>query len=173
MIVKKYSLLIVFAIFLMINSQEGMNESQIMELFYLYRNTCLPTPDGITYSAYLNQDCRHLEKYPTNESEFYCCEVEFYEKKNESDHRKGCLAVLTNYIDNDRYEDWIDYIQRGKLEQIQQYSIFLGRNASARWTNFVKNRTKYKVLKFDCYSKYVISKNYFVLFLTVLLFGLI
>ena len=172
MIVKIYSFFIVFSIFLMINSQEDMNMTQMLEYFEMFRNTCLPTPDGITYSQYLQQDCRHLEKYPSNESEFYCCEVEFYEKKNQSDHRKGCLAVLTNYIDNDRYEDWIDYIQRGKLEQIQQYSIFLGRNASARWTNFIKNRTKYKVLKFDCNSKYIISKDYFVLLLTILLFGL-
>ena len=173
MIVKIYSLITFFAMFLMNNSQENMNETEIMGMLNMYKNICIPTPDGITFSQYLQQDCRHLDKYPTNESEFYCCDVEFYEKKNQSDHRKGCLAVLTNYIDNDRYEDWIDYIERGKLEQIQQYSINLGRNASARWANFVKNRTKYKVLKFDCYSKYVISKNYFVLLLTVLLFGLI
>ena len=174
MTVKIYSFITFFAMFLMINSQFNLtNQTQLMELFQRYSNTCLPIPQGIEYSSVLNQDCRHLEKYPSNESDFYCCEVEFYEKKNTSDHRKGCLAVLTNYIDNDRYEDWIDYIEKGKMDQIQLYSIFLGPTPFSLWSNFIKNRTKYKVLKFDCNSKYVISKNYVVLLLTVLLIGLI
>ena len=161
MFVKNLYLFCFLIILIFINCQGNGTEftPEQLELYNTYKNICLPIPQGIDYADILQQDCRHLQKYPTNESEFYCCEVEFQEKKNKSAPvRHGCLAVLTNYIDNDRYEDWIDYIERGKLEQIQQYSIFLGRNASALWANFIKNRTKHKVFKFDCFSRYIIPK---------------
>ena len=64
----------------------------------------------------------------------------------------------------------IDYLERGKLDQIQTYSIFLGRNASAQFANFIKNKTKYNVYKFDCISKYISMKYYMIFALLYLIF---
>ena len=99
-------------------------------------------------------DCRALQAYPTNESKFYCCEIEFQEKKNTSaPKRRGCMSILTNYIDKDRYEDMIDYLKRGKLDLFQPYAIFLGPSAYSQFSNFIPNNTKHNVYKFDCNSK--------------------
>ena len=136
-----------------------------------YKNICVPTPIGIDYLSSFQEDCSKLAKYPTNESEFYCCRLEFQEKKNSSAPvRKGCIAILTNYVDKDRYEDIIDYIEMGKQEKIEQYSIFLGKTASEQFAGFVKNRTKYKVNTFDCSYKYIMMKSIMMFLLSILLY---
>ena len=146
-------------------------QAQQMAMIMAYRNICVPTPIGIDYLSPFQDDCTKLEKYPSNESEFYCCRLEFQEKKNASAPvRKGCMAFLTNYIDNDRYEDIIDYIERGKQDQMKTYSIFLGKSASEQFDGFLKNRTKYKVNIFDCSFKYIATKFFIMFSLIVLLF---
>ena len=144
------------------------------EMIMQYKDICMPTPMGIDYLSPLQPNCSMLLSYPTEELKFHCCELEFQEKKNKSaPRRRGCLAVLTNYVDNDRYEDIIDYIERGKLDKIQQYSIFLGRNASMQFTNFIKNKTKYDVYKFDCLSGYYKTNIISIFFIIFLLYGVI
>ena len=140
------------------------------QIIAMYGNICMPTPLGIDVLSAVQSDCSKLEKYPTNESEFYCCDIEFQEKKSKSAPvRKGCMAILTNYVDNDRYEDWIDYLEKGKMEKITEYSIFLGKTASSQFANFIKNRTKYNVHKFDCFSRFFGIKIYFLLALVFVL----
>ena len=171
----KYFLIFVF--FLLLNSVKSQNngteltEEQIKALIQQYKDICVPTPMAFSLLSNYQPDCRKLIPYPSNETKFYCCEIEFQEKKNTSaPKRRGCWAILTNYIDHDRYEDMIDYLERGKLDQIQTYSIFLGRNASAQFANFIKNKTKYNVYKFDCISKYISMKYYMIFALLYLIF---
>ena len=163
---------------LIINCQNTTNQSTAPtptpeQIIGLYGNICVPTPIGIDVLSAVQDDCSKLQKYPTNESEFYCCRLEFQERKNKSAPlRKGCMAFLTNYVDNDRYEDIIDYIERGKMDQITQYSIFLGQSASMQFTNFIKNKTKYNVYKFDCFSSLITFKIYLMLALWFILFDI-
>ena len=145
----KYFLIFVF--FLLLNSLKSQNngteltEEQIKALIQQYKDICVPTPMAFSLLSNYQPDCRKLIPYPSNETKFYCCEIEFQEKKNTSaPKRRGCMSILSNYIDKDRYEDMIDYIKRGKLDKIQQYSIYLGQNASAQFTNIFKNITRYK-----------------------------
>ena len=145
--------------------------AQQTAMIMAYKDICVPTPMAIDVLSQFQDDCTKLNKYPTNESEFYCCRLEFQEKENSSAPlRKGCMAFLTNYVDNDRYEDIIDYIERGKQDQIKQYSIFLGKTASEQFDGFLKNRTKYKVNKFDCSFKYIMTKFFMMLVLIILLY---
>ena len=154
------------------NNSSNTTESNRTALINQYRNTCMITPMAFDLLSSEQPDCRTLQKFNSTENDFYCCEVEFQEKKNSSaPRRRGCWGILTNYIDNDRYEDMIDYLKRGKLDKLQQYSIFLGRNASAQFANFITNNTKHNVYKFDCFSKYISIKYYMIFALLYLLFG--
>ena len=149
----------------------SINQTQ---LIMQYKDICMPTPMGIDYLSPLQPNCSTLTNYPTEDAKFYCCELDFQEKKNKSaPRRRGCLAVLTNYVDNDRYEDIIDYIEKGKMDQIQQYSIFLGKTASMAFTGFIKNKTKYDVYKFDCFSGYYKTNLFLILAIIFLLYGVI
>ena len=182
MFVKNFLLLFLSNI-LFINSQNNTTDNnsttnqtqdpyaQQKNMIMAYKNTCFPSPIGIDILSAFQDDCTKLDKFPTNESEFYCCSLEFQEKENKSAPvRKGCMAFLTNYIDNDRYEDIIDYIERGKQDQMKTYSIFLGKTLSEQFDGFLKNRTKYKVNKFDCSFKYIVMKFFIKLVLIILLF---
>ena len=183
MFVKNFLVLLLLSNLLFVNSQNNSQSdnpttnpaqdpyAQQMAMIMSFRNICVPTPIAIDYLSAVQDDCTKLDKYPTNESEFYCCRLEFQEKKNKSAPvRKGCMAFLTNYIDNDRYEDIIDFIERGKQDQMKTYSIFLGKSASEQFDGFLKNRTKYKVNKFDCSFKYIMTKFLIMYTLIVLLF---
>ena len=169
----------IFIFFLSLNIVKSQNngtelsEEQIRALIQQYKDICVPTPMAFSLLSNYQPDCRKLISYPSNETKFYCCEIEFQEKKNASAPRlHGCMSILTNYIDNNRYEDMIDYIKRGKLDKIQQYSIFLGRNASAQFTNIFKNNTKHNVYKFDCLSKTYVINYYMMFVLFYLIFGI-
>ena len=144
------------------------------QMIMQYKDICMPTPIGIDLLSPLQPNCSKLINYPTEDAQFYCCELDFQEKKNKSaPRRRGCMAVLTNYVDNDRYEDMIDYIERGKLDQIQTYSIFLGKTAAMGFTDFIKNKTKYNVYKFDCFSGYYKTNIFMIFTLFFLLYGVI
>jgi hypothetical protein len=58
------------------------------------------------------------------------------------------------------------------MDQITQYSIFLGQSASMQFTNFIKNKTKYDVKKFDCFSSLITFKIYLMLTLWFILFDI-
>ncbi len=81
------------------------------------------------------------------------------------------MAFLTSYIDNDRYEDIIDWIERGKEDKFEQYSVFLGKTAYDNFKGFIKNETKHELYKLDCFTKFI-SMKYF-LFGLLLLFSII
>ena len=80
------------------------------------------------------------------------------------------MAFLKNYIDNDRYEDIIDWIERGKEDKFEEYSVFLGKTAYDNFKGFIKNETKHELYKLDCFSKFI-SLKYFLLVL--LLFSIV
>ena len=80
--------------------------------------------------------CQNLLPY-TNLLNLTCCEIDFQEKENSSAPRRhGCMAFLKNYIDNDRYEDIIDWIERGKEDKFEEYSVFLGKTAYDNFKGF-------------------------------------
>ena len=127
---------------------------------------CYPIPAGVNYptlSQYqLAVGCQNLLSY-TNEVDLRCCELEFQEKNNASAPRKhGCMAFLSNHIDNDRYEDIINWIKRGKVDKFEEYTIFLGKTAHDNFVDLIKNNTKYEVYKLDCYGKYIFAKYYII-----------
>ena len=136
---------------------------------------CYPIPIGINYSLIpsiqLPIGCQNLLPY-TNELNLTCCEIDFQEKENSSALRMhGCMAFLKNYIDNDRYEDIIDWIERGKGDKFENYSVFLGKTAYYNFKGFIKNEKKYTLYKLDCFMKFISLK--YALFGLLLLFSII
>ena len=129
---------------------------------------CYPVPLGLNYlSEYqLQMGCKSLLPY-TNEVNLRCCELEFEEKKRKT-KKHGCMAFLTNYIDNDRYLDIIDWIERGKVDRFTTYSIFLGKTAHDLFTGLITNNTESTVNKLDCFSKFI-SMKYFIYFVFLFL----
>ena len=71
------------------------------------------------------------------------------------------MSFLANYIDNDRYEDIIDWIERGKLDNYEYYNIFLGQTVynMSHMFPLVKNETEYELFKLDCFSQFILIKN--------------
>ncbi len=181
MFVKHYQILLFLSLLFFINCQGNSSnssnatideEAEMRAMIQRYQNICVPIPMGLDYLSPYQPDCRALASYPSEELSFRCCELDFEEKKNSSTRRHGCMAFLSNYIDNNRYEDIIDYLERGKLDKLQEYSIFLGINGSRAFTNFISNKTKHKVYKFDCISGYIKSKFVLMIALSFLLFGI-
>ena len=171
------SILIILSNLLLINSQDsttpsnntGPTPQQIAQIMAMNK-TCVPTPIGINYLSKFQPDCKKLNKYPIEDFELRCCELEFQEKENSSAPlRRGCMAFLANYIDNDIYEDMIDNIKRGKQDKMQTYSVFLGKTAYDQFVGFLKNNTKYNVYKFDCSFQYILTKFCMVFLLTALM----
>ena len=135
---------------------------------------CYPIPIGVNTTQLaqyqLQVGCQNLLPY-TNLLNLTCCEIDFQEKENSSAPRRhGCMAFLKNYIDNDRYEDIIDWIERGKEDKFEEYSVFLGKTAYDNFKGFIKNETKHELYKLDCFSKFI-SLKYFLLVL--LLFSIV
>ena len=180
MLVQYLSVFIFFQFFNYIKSQNATTNSTNQtiptptpeQLVRMYKDICMPTPMAFDLLSPYQPDCRALQTYPSNESKFYCCEIEFQQKNNASaPKRRGCLSILTNYIDNDRYEDIIDHIERGKIDSIRQYSIFLGKSAYEQFEGFIPNNTKNNVYKLDCISKFLNTKYYVILL--YLIFGIL
>ena len=118
------------------NNSSNTTESNRTALINQYRNTCMITPMAFDLLSSEQPDCRALQKFNSTENDFHCCEVEFQEKKNASaPRRRGCWGILTNYIDNDRYLDIIDWIERGKVDRFTTYSVFLGKTAHLQKEN--------------------------------------
>jgi len=148
----------------------SMTPEQIAEMC---QKTCMPIPQCIDMYLFDNIDgynCSSLLAYPNSENmTFRCCELEFQEKDNSSAPRRhGCIGILPSYVDNDRYEDIIDWIERGKADTFEQYSIYLGKAVHDAYLNFIKNETDYEVYKFDCSTKYINSK-YFIFYILIVL----
>ena len=122
---------------------------------------CYPVPLALNeqLAAYqLSIGCQSLYSY-TQEVELTCCEIDFQEKDNSSAPRRhGCMAFLKSYIDDDRYEDIIDWIERGKEDNFESYSVFLGKTVYDMFQGFIKNETKHNLYKLDCFSKYISQK---------------
>ena len=181
MIVKNFVLIFFISFFLFVNCQNNTTEDSStqaamdpMEFINTYKGVCVPNPLGIDILSQFQPNCTSLYIPSQNDTQFHCCEIEFQEKKNKSAPvRHGCMAVLKNYVDNDRYEDMIDYIKRGKQDKIEEYSIFLGRTYAQYFQGFLKNKTKYDVYKFDCFSAYQATNLILIFVEAILLFGII
>ena len=126
---------------------------------------CYPTPDGFKYAASVpseyRQKCKELsfsDDLKVTQREFTCCEVSMKKKSgNGVDSINGCIAVMKSYIDDDRYEDIIDYFERGKQYKLQNYFVMLGLTNYMLFNNTYLprvNGSKYEVEKFDCFSEY-------------------
>ena len=127
---------------------------------------CMPNPSALTCQTLnqYSQDCKSAKIYPalakTNRT-FLCCSIKM--KRNGGKESavlsniNGCMAIMQNYIKDDRYEDILDYFQRGKQYKLQNYFVMLGKTVFNDWnTTFLPlvNGTKYDVEELDCYSKY-------------------
>ena len=137
---------------------------------------CAPVPAAVYIEQFaklqLQTGCRELDIPYQGILDLRCCEIEFQEKKNASAPRiHGCMSFLTNYIDNDRYEDIVDWIKRGKLDNFQRYTIFLGKTGYDTWRQLelIKNETEYEFYKLDCLSRNIFC-NYLLLFSFLILF---
>ena len=137
---------------------------------------CAPVPAAVYIEQFaklqLQTGCRELGIPYQGILDLRCCEIEFQEKKNASAPRiHGCMSFLTNYIDNDRYEDIVDWIKRGKLDNFQRYTIFLGKTGYDTWRQLelIKNETEYEFYKLDCLSRNIFC-NYLLLFTFLILF---
>ena len=137
---------------------------------------CAPVPAAVYIEQFaklqLQTGCRELDIPYQGILDLRCCEIEFQEKKNASAPRiHGCMSFLTNYIDNDRYEDIVDWIKRGKLDNFQRYTIFLGKTGYDTWRQLelIKNETEYEFYKLDCLSRNIFY-NYLLLFSFLILF---
>ena len=134
---------------------------------------CVPSPALLNikrqynlpdeYDSIINQDCRNIPIFPeilnATQRDFKCCDVFMKSKSENSEvpNITGCIAVMSSYIDDDRYEDIIDYFERGKQYKLQNYFIMLGyRTYMSFYSTYLPrvNGTKYEVIKFDCFSEY-------------------
>ena len=61
-----------------------------------------------------------------------------------------------------------DWIERGKADKFEQYSIYLGKAVHDAYLNFIKNETDYEVYKFDCSTKYI-NPKYFIFYILIVL----
>ena len=161
---------------------DSINSQLTPEEIYTYSQSCNPTPICIDLQTkgYINQACKGLEIYPGIENatgrKFKCCEVSMKKKKNGGNsivnNFTGCIAVMSSYVDDDRYEDIIDYFERGKQYKLRNYFIMLGLrlyNISMQYISEV-NLTKYDVDKFDCFAKYNEINIFFILAILILIY---
>ena len=140
----------------------------IEQLMAMCQQICMPIPlciDMYLFDRIPGYNCSSLGAYQNSENlTFKCCELEFKEKENSTaPKRHGCLGILPNYIDNDRYEDIIDWIERGKADKIEQYTVYLGKTAHDAYLGFIKNETKYEVYKLDCLTKFIFIPKYLII----------
>ena len=143
----------------------GLTPEQVIKAC---QQMCMPIPQCIDMQLFdriPGYNCRSLAPYPNSRNiSMKCCEIEFKEEENATaPTRHGCLAILPNYIDNDRYEDIIDWIERGKADKIEEYTVFLGKTAHDAFLGFIKNETDYEVYKLDCLTKYLTFTKFFIL----------
>ena len=136
---------------------------------------CLPYALGINYPSILNQtDCRSLSVIPFTQLglDLKCCELEYQEENNANTKKRGCISFLSNYIDNDRYEDIIDWIERGKLDQFTTYAVFMGETLFMNFSQYplIKNESKYEVFKLDCFADFFYHKFYLMFILALMIF---
>ena len=83
-------------------------------------DVCYPITFGLNMLSEQQPDCRALSPY-TKELDLRCCELDFQEKNKPDTRRRGCMAFLGNYIDDDRYEDIIDWM----LKFFSHYYIYI------------------------------------------------
>ena len=136
---------------------------------------CNPFALGINYPNILNQtDCSILsvDIYKMRGLDLKCCELDYQEKDKPNTRKRGCMSFLSNYIDKDRYEDIIDWIERGKLDLFTNYAIFMGETLYYNFSQYplIKNETKYEVFKFDCLATFIFQKYYLIYILALMLF---
>ena len=141
---------------------------------------CAPVPASLYIEQFaqlqLQTGCRSLDLPYQGILDLRCCELEFKEKKNSSAPRiHGCMSFLSNYIDNDRYEDIIDWVERGKLDKFQRYTIFLGKTGYDVWRQLelIKNETEYEFYKLDCFSRKIFYNYMFLFSFLILIVDLI
>ena len=149
----------IFLLFFQQASTQGFNITELM-------GVCLPVAAGLQLEPLsifqLQQGCQSLILPYPEMLDLRCCELEYQQKENSSAPRyHGCMSFLANYIDNDRYEDIIDWIERGKLDKYIYYNIFLGQTVynMSHMFPLVKNETEYEVFKLDCFSQFILIKN--------------
>ena len=154
---KKFLLLFSYVLFLLQSSKsQTLTDEQKRKLQY-----CLPTPDGFYFTALgvINPTCKEdvlPEVLEGTKREFYCCKVSMKKKSGSGvDSINGCIAVMKSYIDDDRYEDIIDYFERGKQYKLRNYFVMLGNRSYYRYMGYLPyvNGTKYEVEKLDCFSE--------------------
>ena len=138
------------------------------------RTICHPYALGINYPSILNQtDCKSLSVIPYKQLglDLKCCELEYQEEKKADTKKRGCISFLSNYIDNDRYEDIIDWIERGKLDEFTTYTIFLGQTLYMNFSQYplIKNESKYEVFKLDCFAGFIYQKFYLMLIFALMI----
>ena len=149
----------------------GLTPEQVIQAC---QRMCMPIPQCIDMQLFdriPGYNCRSLAPYPNSRNQtFKCCEIEFKEEENATaPTRHGRLAILPNYIENDRYEDIIDWIERGKADKIEEYTVFLGKMAHDAFLGFIKNETDYEVYKLDCLTKYLTITKYIMLSILALI----
>ena len=144
-------------------TQSPLDQFNITQLIGM----CVPSALAVQVESIsqiqLQKGCQSLTLPYPEMLELRCCELEYQKKNNDSAPRyHGCMSFLSNYIDNDRYEDIIDWIERGKFDKFNYYNIFLGQTVYNMSVLFplVENETKYEVFKLDCLSEYIFHKYY-------------
>ena len=154
-----------FILFAFITIFFFLKSSQEQEEEDFNASLCYPTPDGFKYAASVpseyRQKCKELsfsDDLKVTQREFTCCEVSMKKKSGSGvDSINGCIAVMKSYIDDDRYEDMIDYFERGKQYKLQNYFVMLGNSSFYSFYHTylpMVNGTKYDVNQFDCFSEY-------------------
>ena len=144
-----------------------------------YLDTCIPFALGLQVeqlSQYqLQKGCQSLVLPYPDLLDLKCCELEYHLKKNTNTNYKGCMSFLSSYIDDDRYEDIIDWIERGKLDKYEYYNIFLGQTVynMSKVFPLMENETEYEVVKLDCFSQFIFPNNFLIYIFTILILGLI
>lgn len=109
------------------------------------------------------EDCMELEDFPDVHTEllgavpFHRCYLEFT-KKDTDEKKKYCVSFMRNYIDKYRFEDFIDYINRGKRDKLLEYALLVGNGATECFADLIEKDVKHKDVILDCFG-YFIKKN--------------
>lgn len=104
-------------------------------------------------------DCMALNNFPDVPTEllgdvpFHRCYLE-YTKKNSDATKKFCVSFMRNYIDNHRFEDIVDFIERGKQDKLLEYALLIGNGATQCFAGLVEKEEEYTDVILDCFGNF-------------------
>ena len=98
-------------------------------------------------------DCMKLKPMCTLKIEelvFKRCYLEYYRDSAQSNVFRKCFSIEESYINDDRYENIIDWVQRGKSKKFYNYGNITSLIMAEAFGALVEENKDYEVVSLDC-----------------------